>query len=186
MEKLPGARTSDIVVQNLDGETLVYDLLTNKALCLNETSAAVFNACGSQSSFDDLKRAFKFTDELIFLALDELKRENLLAEDTKFVSPFAGMTRRDALRQVGLATMITLPLITGLIAPKAANAASGAAVACSAPGADCLCLTGTNNNPANSCGAGSASFGFASCQAGCSCISPGICQSNPGCLGTCG
>ena len=185
MEKLPGARTSDLVVQNLNGETLVYDLLTNQALCLNETSAAVFNACGSQSSFSDLKRAFKFTDEIIFLALDELKKQNLLAEDTEFVSPFAGMTRRDALRQVGLATMIALPLITAMIAPKAANAASGA-VACSAPGAQCLCLRGTNNNAANSCGAGSTSFGFAACQTGCSCISPGLCQSDPGCVGTCG
>jgi hypothetical protein len=37
----PKNRKNDIVIQELKDEILIYDLTTNKAYCLNETSAAV-------------------------------------------------------------------------------------------------------------------------------------------------
>lgn len=125
MNKLPIARTENLLVQNLDKEILIYDLLTNKAYCLNETSAIIYQACGSKTSFDALKRKYKFTDEIIFLALDELKENNLIAGNQYLVSPFTGMNRREIIRKVGLASMVALPVISSLIAPVAANAASG-------------------------------------------------------------
>jgi hypothetical protein len=135
MKILPRVRNENTVVQSLDKELLVYDLVTNKAFCLNETSAIVFNACSGHTTFDELKRQHKFTDELIFLALDELKKSSLLTDDT-YQSPFAGMTRRQAAKKVGLATMIALPLISSVIAPQAAAAQSGCSGflgACSGP-----------------------------------------------------
>lgn len=121
--KLPKARTENLLEQNLKDETLIYDLLINKAFNLNETLSVVYKACGQNLTFDELKRRSKFTDDFIYLALDELKRENLLAEDYR--SPFANTNRREIIKKVGLATMIALPLISGLIAPKAIRAASG-------------------------------------------------------------
>lgn len=122
--KLPQARTKNLVEQNLVNETLIYDLVTNKAFNLNENSTVVYQACNGRTTFDELKRAHKFTDDFIYLALDELKRNDLLAE-TNYLSPLAGMNRRDAIRKVGLASMIALPVIVGLSAPSAAQAASG-------------------------------------------------------------
>lgn len=78
MKKLPKARNENIVVQNLNDEVLIYDTITNQAFCLNETSAKVFNYCDGQTAFAELKSRYKYTDELIFLALDELKAKNLL------------------------------------------------------------------------------------------------------------
>jgi hypothetical protein len=123
--KLPKARTENLLEQNLENETLIYDLTIDKAFNLNETLSAVYKACGQNLTFDELKRASKFTDDFIYLALDELKRENLLAEEYR--SPFAQTSRREVIKKVGLATMFALPVITGLVAPKAINAASGAA-----------------------------------------------------------
>lgn len=37
----PKGRTNDIIVQELDGEVLIYNLKDNKAFCLNETSSLV-------------------------------------------------------------------------------------------------------------------------------------------------
>jgi hypothetical protein len=126
MRKLPKSRNKNIVVQNLETEVLIYDTLADTAYCLNETSSNVFNHCDGTTSFDELKAEYKYTDELIYLALDELKAKNLLDSAANYETPFAGMNRREVIRKVGFTTMIALPMISSLVAPTAANAASGA------------------------------------------------------------
>lgn len=130
MNKLPIARNENIIVQNSGKEILIYDLLTNKAYALNETSAIVYQACDGKTSFDDLKSYSNFTDDIIFLALDNLRKENLI--QSAKVNYFAGLSRREVVRKIGFASLIALPVITSLIAPHAASAAS-ITCTCSAP-----------------------------------------------------
>ena len=141
---LPQARSSKLVVQDLGKELLVYDLLTNQACTLNETSMIVFNACDGVTRFADLKRAFKFTDDLIYLTLDELNKHGLL--ENYEINHFPGLSRREVIRKVGLASMIALPVIASLVAPTAAMAASTLGANCQLCmiNADCAsgkCLT---------------------------------------------
>lgn len=119
---LPQIRTTDLIEQGADKELLVYDLQINKAYSLNETSSVVFRACDGTTSFEDLRREYKYSDDLIYLTLDELKKNNLI--EGEYNSPFAGMNRREVFRKVGIASMIVLPIVAGLVAPLAANAAS--------------------------------------------------------------
>ena len=119
---LPQSRTRDLIVQELNDELLIYNLSTGRALSLNATSSKVFNACDGQTSFDDFKRNHKFTDDLIYLALDELKRNNLLENYQS--THFGNLSRREVIRRVGLATIVALPVITGIVAPSAASARS--------------------------------------------------------------
>ena len=130
---LPKARTTDIVVQDLGKEILLYDLITHKAFNLNETSSVVYQACNGRTSFEELKSKYKFTDDSIYLALDDFRKNNLI-EDGDFVSPFAGMSRREAIRKVGLASMTALPVISSLAAPTAAMAQSNRGVVASGGG----------------------------------------------------
>lgn len=123
LKNLPPARNSEVVIQQLENETLVYDLSINKAYCLNETSARVFLAAGNNGTFEDLRKRYKLSDELIYLALDELKKNNLIQDE--YSSPFAGISRREVIRKVGLTSMVALPVISTLIAPTAAHAGSG-------------------------------------------------------------
>ena len=146
MKLLPVTRTEDIVIQIIDKEVLIYDLKTNKAYCLNETSNIIFQACCKKTSFDELKRKHKFSEDIIFLALDEFRRENLLAENQSYNSPFSGMSRREAIRKVGFASAAALPVIAFLVAPTAAMSAS--ACRCVNPGA---CLTQTTCPSTNNC-----------------------------------
>ena len=125
---LPKARTANLLEQNLKNETLIYDLVTDKAFNLNETLSIVYKACDGETTFDELKREHKFSDDFIYLALDELEKENLLAE--KYESKFKGLSRREVIRKVGLASIIALPLIIGITAPLAAHAASGMITGC--------------------------------------------------------
>jgi hypothetical protein len=180
--KLPKAKHENTVVQHLKDETLVYDLKTDQAFCLNETSAKVFNHCDGKTTFAELKDKYKFTDDLIYLALDELKAKNLLAENYQN-NHFTGMTRRETIKKVGLATMIALPLVASMTAPKAAHAASNA------PVNQCRALTcadrvgsplGGGCNPPNGC----AAIGLECCASvqgnSCTCFLPGLCVPSGG------
>jgi hypothetical protein len=126
----PVSRQSDLVVQEATGELLIYDLKNNRALCLNETTTAVYQLCDGTNSINDLSRQLSrklnssVTEELVWLALDQLQRENLLATVIEKPAAFAGLSRREVIRRIGTATLVALPFITALIAPTAARAGS--------------------------------------------------------------
>lgn len=162
MNNLPHARSTDIVLQTLGGEILIYDLTTHKAYNLNETSAAVYSSCDGKTSFEELRAKTGFSDDFIFLALDELRKENLLENSIEYDSPFKGMSRREAIRKVGLASMIALPVISSLVAPTALMAQSAGGVA---PGSRTLgesCTTSTD-----------CASGAPNCNSGTCCVGPG-------------
>lgn len=125
-QKLPIARNEAVAIQELERETLIYDFQIDKAYCLNETSTIIYRHCDGKTSFEDLKRRYKYTDDLIYLALDELQKNNLV--ESEKITHFAGISRRDAIKKVGLGTLVALPVVTGLIAPQAINAASSCSV----------------------------------------------------------
>ena len=124
----PTARKDGIVVQKIGEETLVYDLNENKALCLNETSALVWELCDGRRTTleigDEVGKKLKseVSEDLVCLALDQLS-EDLLIDDADS-DYFGGLSRREAIRKVGFASVVSLPLISSLAAPKAVNSQS--------------------------------------------------------------
>lgn len=124
MNKLPVARNTNIVVQTSDKEVLIYDLNTDKAYNLNETSSIVYQACDGKTTFTELTANHGLTNDVIFLAIDELIKEHLIEKNNEYNSPFDGMSRRKVLRQIGIASMVALPVIVSLTAPTAAMAQS--------------------------------------------------------------
>jgi hypothetical protein len=127
---LPLARTKELVVQQSDNELLIYDLRRNKAICLNETSALVWELCDGKHSVseisDEMSKRLKVlvSEELVWLALDQFKKDRLLENDEMLDSNFVGLSRRALIKKVGFSTAIALPLITSIIAPSAAMAQS--------------------------------------------------------------
>lgn len=125
---IPQSRKNDLVVQEAGNELLVYDLVTNKAYCLNETLALVYRHCDGETTFDELKTNYRFTDDLIYLALDTLQKEQLIEE---YRRQFTNVSRRQVIRKIGLTSILALPVMTSLMAPRAVHAQS---VACVNPG----------------------------------------------------
>lgn len=152
MQKLPLARNKDIVVQSVGKEILIYNLINHRAYNLNETSAIIFNACDGQTSFEELKRKHKLTDDLIWLALDGLKKEDLLQEAVEYISPLAGIDRRQLIRRVGLASLLALPVISSLTAPTAAMAQSVCSGALAPNTLRGICVAGIGQPPATLAG----------------------------------
>lgn len=175
---LPLARNKNIVVQDLGREILIYDLITNNSFCLNETSAAVYQACNGQTSFDELRRKHKFTNDIIFLALSQLKDKDLIEGGKS--DYFPGLSRREAIRKVGLVTLIALPAIASVVAPAAAMAASGANLfAACVTSADCTgraanCAEGQfPGSPKRCCiGSGTNTFNSGQVNNNCNAVAP--------------
>jgi len=124
------ARKEGLVIQEMPDEVLVFDLETNKAHCLNETAAFVWKACDGKNSVADITKLFgnqsgtTVPEDLVWLALDQLKKENLIENTDEIVVDYNGMSRREVIRKVGLASVVALPLISSLVAPPAASAQS--------------------------------------------------------------
>ena len=130
MKDLPKSRTKDLVVQELEKELLIYDLNNNKAFCLNETIALIWQHADGNNSANDISELLSrklnsiVTDDFVLLGLDQLKKDNLLENGNDIEINFNGLNRRQVIKKIGFASMIALPLISSVIAPTSAMAAS--------------------------------------------------------------
>ena len=156
----PVARQTGLVVQEMPDEVLVYDMDTNKAHCLNRSAALVWRSCDGTNSISDITRQFeangagKVTEDFVWLAIDQLHENGLLASE---VAPrFAGQSRRQVLKTIGLASVVAVPVIASLVAPQ--NALGALSCTCVNPGS---CINAT------------------SCQSQQFCNNLGICAPNP-------
>lgn len=164
----PKSRKENLVVQELEGEVLVYDLAGNKALCLNQTSALIWQACDGSRTIAEIGDTVgkqlnsQINEDMVWLALDQLSKENLVEKQAEVAVKFNGLSRRQVIRNIGLASVVALPLITSLVAPRAINAAS----ACVAPVGTCVCTAATSGGQSgNPCVATTNA-----CSAGCACV----------------
>ena len=129
MKVSPVARTESLIVKEVDGETLVYDLKTNKAHCLNATAGRVWKKCDGLNSVSQIteilsREANSTVDEdLVWLALDQLQRFKLLEEAPAKPVHLFGMTRRQMVARLGIAA-VALPAIVAIVSPTAKAQAS--------------------------------------------------------------
>ena len=125
---MPRARQDELVVEELQDETLVYDLKRHKARCLNRTAALVWRHCDGETSVADVaalleERSAAPTDEaVVWMALDSLGRAHLLSEPVTLPADRDQYSRREMLRTLRRAAGISLllPVIESIVSPLAA------------------------------------------------------------------
>jgi hypothetical protein len=125
------------VIHELPDETLVYDLLRDRAHCLNRTAACVWRRCDGQTSVSDLAQALGETlnlpadEAIVWMALERLGRAHLLHKRLPPPGPTGRYTRREVLRRLGAAggLAVLLPAVQSIVAPQAVQAASGVTAA---------------------------------------------------------
>ena len=126
---VPKARKENLLVRKLETETVVYDRLRDTAFCLNRSVAAVWDACDGRRTVEQISILLKQEVDpsadtaVVWLALKQLDKYSLLEKNQlqRFLIP--AISRRDLVR-LGLYSAITLPVITAISAPTAAQAAS--------------------------------------------------------------
>ena len=126
----PTARTDKLVVEEVDGEVLVFDTERNRAHCLTPAAAAVWRACDGTRTVEDVAGIAGVNLESTWRALRSLDRALLLRERLPKSKP----SRREA-----LVAAAVIPLVMSISAPAAAQAASclGAGRRCTPNGIPC-------------------------------------------------
>lgn len=127
--ELPKARKEKLIIKELADETLVYDLENDQAHCLNSTSARVWRYCDGNTTVSELVALLEgetnntVPDEVVWLALAQLKKFELLEESPEMPVQLAGMNRRELVRRIGIGAL-ALPLIVSISASTADAQAS--------------------------------------------------------------
>lgn len=123
LDNRPISRKDELVVQELNGEVLIYDLRVNKAFCLNETSALVWQACDGSKTVDEIGKQLG-SEDMAWLALSDLIKQNLVEHELATPTKFEGMSRREVVKSLGMGSMLAIPVIAALVAPVAAQGES--------------------------------------------------------------
>lgn len=139
MHLLPKARIESLVIQELGTETLIYDLKISKLFCLNQTSALVYELADGTRTIEEISSLISqrsktsVGEDIVKLALEQLKTEDLLENSKTLKINFNGLSRRELIHKAGLTSFVILPVITSITAPKATMAQSFPTVACTTP-----------------------------------------------------
>jgi Coenzyme PQQ synthesis protein D (PqqD) len=134
----PIARKQGLVIQDLPDEVLVYDRDRDHAHCLNQTAAFVWQRCDGKNTTAQIAQSlghqFNCTvdEKIVWLALDQLGKNHLLDRQAALPPTLMGMNRRSVMRALGLAAVVAVPLVTSIVAPTPAQAAT-----CKPTGASC-------------------------------------------------
>ena len=152
--QLPRRRADGLVIHALPDEVLVYDRERDQAHCLNQTAALVWRAC--DGSLSPARIAQQLTtqldqtvsEDIVLLALARLDQFHLLEPAPSYQATLPALSRRQMVRTLGVAAAVALPVITSIVAPTPAQAAT-----CIAPGQPCsptiLCCSTLGCNPSN-------------------------------------
>jgi len=162
MKHFPKARKDNVITRELGDEVLIYDRSRDKALCLNQTAAFVWKQCDGRTSIAQIANRLgsemssdfetQIDERLVWYAISRLRREHLLEDQVEIprrvlASLNGHLDRRQVMRALGLTAIVAVPLVTSIIAPTAAQAATclGTGGTCTS-GAQCcsgICSAGS-------------------------------------------
>jgi len=150
-ERMPRARQVGLIIEDLQGEVLVYDCERDKAHCLNQTAALVWKYCDGKTTVTSIAHQLerdlnlnRVDEKIVWYALDQLSKDHLLEQGSVPLAMLGGLTRRQMVRTLGVAAVIAVPLVTSIVVPTAQ-----AATSCVSNGGPCTssaqCCSGVCN-----------------------------------------
>ena len=129
MDLRPITRRAGLLIESVDDEVLVYDTERHRAHALNHAAAEIWRRCDGATTPAEIARWLSetlggpVTDEFVRHGLDQLGEFHLLEAPSPTIAE-PRPSRRDLILAGGLAAL-TLPLVTSIVAPTAAEAQSG-------------------------------------------------------------
>ena len=123
---LPRTRTDNLVIRELDDETLVYDTERDEAHCLNQTAALVWKHCDGKTTAREAVQSLQSAlgvsvgTDIVWLAVKQLQRFHLVETTAKAPR----VSRRDLVLKYAPAALVLLPVIVSITSPTPVQAAS--------------------------------------------------------------
>src|SRR5712671_1140454 len=108
-QKIPSARKQGLIIQQAQGDTLVYDTHRHQAHCLNENAALIWVHCDGKHTVSDLSEVLRAKADnaslnkneyrdMIWVALGQLEEANLLEAPIQTRTEMKGLTRRQLMK----------------------------------------------------------------------------------------
>jgi hypothetical protein len=173
----PAARADGLLIEHVGDETVVFDVDAKEAHCLKGLASVVFASADGKTSAEDLAAHAEKTlgTPVTYANLQEAisQLEACALLDTPLLVR-DGLSRRDLVKKagyVGAAATVASPLITSLIAPSSALAASSIATGCAGCGKnpDCVSNHCCQSNAGKDCSQGCCVGANNSCHF-CNCV----------------
>jgi hypothetical protein len=132
IEVRPASLSRDrLIVEELGTELMIYDRTRNKAFCLNQKAALVFQYSDGKTTIEGIAARLAQTlgepvgEKVVRFALQSLSQDGLV--EPLDLSPIvaAGMTRREVMQKIGVRAAVALPLVTALLVATPKAHASG-------------------------------------------------------------
>lgn len=127
----PSARHDMLVVEELENEILVYDSENVQASCLNPTASLVWKYADGKTSVAEIASRMSLDlgstvdPKVVYYALEQLDKRNLLIERGTIPAQYKQMSRRDFLVKAGIVgAAVAIPVIISVTAPTVAMAAT--------------------------------------------------------------
>jgi Coenzyme PQQ synthesis protein D (PqqD) len=129
-ERRPLRLQSDsLILEQLPHELMIYDREQNKAFCLNQTAAFVWNHADGKTNVMEMAKRLgqqsdkpvKENEEVVWFAMDMLAKDGLLDSATVLPLPIQELTRRKMLQRLGVGA-VALPVVTALFVSPAKKA----------------------------------------------------------------
>src|SRR6266545_1209147 len=83
----PLARTTELIIEELGSETIVYDTTRHRAHCLNQTAAFIWRQCDGETTLEEVAHRLSTMtglppdEDIVRLALRSLKNRGLLSNN---------------------------------------------------------------------------------------------------------
>jgi hypothetical protein len=125
MGQLPPGRREGLIVEELDGELLVYDSERTHAHLLNPVAASVWQACDGLRDVAALAEVAGVSEDDVWRALSQLEERRLLDGELPRRMSGPEYSRRQAVRRMGLigaSAAFAAPLVKSIVVPTAAEA----------------------------------------------------------------
>lgn len=177
-DRLPEARSSGILTEQVGDEIVVYDLDSKDVHCLGQLAAVVFEQSDGRTDEAAIARSAgerlgrPVTNNEVRAAIAQLEERSLLAQPP-LVLHQEGVSRRELAKKTARisAAVASVPLITSIVAPTAAMAATQIPSGCGGCGknSDCASNHCCQNNAGKQCQQGCCVVHDNSCHF-CNCV----------------
>jgi hypothetical protein len=129
---MPRARSAGLVVETLADDTLVYDLDSHTAHCLNRTATLVWRRCDGHTALSAMAAivgrevGIAASERLVCTGVKQLHRARLLEDVPPAAMRGPDYARREVIRALGLtgAAALLVPFVESIVAPVPAEAGS--------------------------------------------------------------
>ena len=151
----PRTRRTQLLVQELPDEVLIYDMERNEVHCLNGSAARVWALCDGEKTIAEIARLIAAgldpesgdalevdaAEALVWCAVDQFVERHLLEnpierddadEPDDRVGRSSALTRREMMMGLGLIVGM-IPVVDSIVSPPAAMAASGTSCSMGSP-----------------------------------------------------